>query len=102
MLQSQSINFSYDGIHQFCFPDIQLSEGEELLILGESGVGKTTFIQILAGLLKPSSGLLEFNGVQFHNLPSKELDLCNFQTYKLDLRYLDLGRVGIMPEITAN
>ena len=74
MLQSQSINFSYDGIHQFCFPDIQLSEGEELLILGESGVGKTTFIQILAGLLKPSSGLLEFNGVQFHNLPSKELD----------------------------
>ena len=74
MLQSQYINFSYDGTHQFCFPDIQLSEGEELLILGESGVGKTTLIQILAGLLKPSSGLLEFNGVQFHNLPSKELD----------------------------
>lgn len=45
-----------------------------MLILGESGVGKTTFIQILAGLLKPSSGLLEFNGVQYHNLPSKELD----------------------------
>ena len=31
-------------------------------------------IHILAGLLKPSSGLLEFNGVKFHNLPSKELD----------------------------
>ena len=74
MLQTQSIKFSYDGTHQFRFPDIQLSEGEELLILGESGVGKTTLIQILAGLLKPSSGLLEFNGVQFHNLPSKELD----------------------------
>ena len=74
MLQSQSISFSYDGIHQFCFPDIQLSSGEELLILGESGVGKTTMIQILAGLLRPSSGQLEFNGVQFHKLPSKELD----------------------------
>lgn len=74
MLKSQSINFSYDGTHNFCFPDIQLSDGEEMLILGESGVGKTTFIQILAGLLKPSSGLLEFNGVQYHNLPSKELD----------------------------
>ena len=74
MLQSQSINFSYDGTHQFYFPDIQLSRGEELLILGESGVGKTTLVQILAGLLRPSSGLLELNGVQFHNLPSKELD----------------------------
>ncbi len=69
MLKSRATNFSYDVTHQFCFPDIQLSEGEELLILGESGVGKTTFIQILGGLLKPSSGLLEFNGVQFHNLP---------------------------------
>ena len=74
LLQSRAINFSHDGTHQFCFPDIQLSKGEELLILGESGVGKTTFIQILAGLLKPSSGLLEFNGSQYHSLPSKELD----------------------------
>ena len=74
MLKSQSINFSYDGTHQFIFPDIQLSKGEDLLVLGQSGVGKTTLLQILAGLLKPSSGLLEFNGVQFHNLSPKELD----------------------------
>jgi len=74
MLKSQSINFSYDGTHQFSFPDIQLSKREDLLVLGQSGVGKTTLLQILAGLLKPSSGLLEFNGVQFHNLSPKELD----------------------------
>ena len=74
MLKSQSINFSYDGTHQFSFPDIQLSKGDDLLVLGQSGVGKTTLLQILAGLLKPSSGLLEFNGVQFHNLSPKELD----------------------------
>ena len=74
MLKFQSINFSYDGTHQFSFPDIQLSKGEDLLVLGQSGVGKTTLLQILAGLLKPSSGLLEFNGVQFHNLSPKEID----------------------------
>ena len=74
MLKSQSINFSYDGTHQFSFPDIQLSKREDLLVLGQSGVGKTTLLQILAGLLKPSTGLLEFNGVQFHNLSPKELD----------------------------
>ena len=74
MLKSQSINFSYDGTHQFSFPDIQLSKGDDLLVLGQSGVGKTTLLQILAGLLKASSGLLEFNGVQFHNLSPKEID----------------------------
>ena len=52
MLKTESINFTYDGVIKFNFPDIQLQKGESLLVLGESGVGKTTFIQILAGLLK--------------------------------------------------
>ena len=74
MLKSKSIKFSYDETNKFCFPDIQLSKGGELLILGESGVGKTTLIHILAGLLKPSCGLLEINKVQLNKLSSKELD----------------------------
>ena len=74
MLKSKCINYSYDGVHQFSFPDIQLQKEEDLLILGDSGVGKTTLIQILAGLLKPTSGTLEFNGISYHNLSSKELD----------------------------
>ena len=47
MLKSESITFTYDGVHKFHFPDIQLEKGESLLVLGDSGVGKTTFIQIL-------------------------------------------------------
>ena len=74
MLKSKCINYTYDGVHQFSFPDIQLQKEEDLLILGDSGVGKTTLIQILAGLLKPTSGTLEFNGISYHNLSSKELD----------------------------
>lgn len=38
------------------FPDIQVERGESLLILGESGCGKTTLLHLLAALLKPSSG----------------------------------------------
>lgn len=74
MLQTTSINFTYDGATQLSFPDINLKDKEDLLILGESGVGKTTLIQILAGLLQPQSGTLEFNGKSYHDLPSKELD----------------------------
>jgi putative ABC transport system ATP-binding protein len=74
MLQSESITFAYDKVNQFLFPDIKLEKEEDLLILGESGVGKTTLIQILAGLLKPQSGTLKYNGLSYHDLPSKELD----------------------------
>ena len=74
MLKSESITFSYDNSCHFSFPNIHLDEGENLLILGDSGVGKTTLIQILAGLLRPASGIVKLNGTKFKDLGSKELD----------------------------
>ena len=74
MLKTQSISFSYDSLNRFSFPDINLNDGEELLILGKSGVGKTTLIQILAGLLEPNSGSIECNGIQINNLSPKKID----------------------------
>jgi ABC-type lipoprotein export system ATPase subunit len=56
ILQTQSLKFSYDSVNSFSFPDIQLQKGEHLLILGKSGVGKTTFLHLLAGLLKAKKG----------------------------------------------
>ena len=75
MLQSKSIVFNYDDANKFRFPDIQLQKGENLLVLGESGIGKTTLIQILAGLLHPKQGSVELNGTNFQDLSSKNLDL---------------------------
>ena len=74
MLKSQSITFTYDGVNEFHFPDIELKKGTSLLILGESGVGKTTFLQILAGLLAPKSGTVNLNHTNYQDLSSKELD----------------------------
>ena len=74
MLKTHSIKFSYDSCNHFSFPDINLNDGEELLILGKSGVGKTTLIQILAGLLEPNSGSIEYNGTQINNLSPKKID----------------------------
>ena len=75
MLKSKSITFTYDGKNELVFPDINLKKAESLLVLGNSGVGKTTFIQILAGLLIPKSGEIELNGNSYKNLSIKELDL---------------------------
>ena len=74
MLKTEALSFSYDNSKIFNFPDILLQKGEDLLILGDSGVGKTTLIQILSGLLRPQSGTVELNGTRFENLSSKSLD----------------------------
>ena len=74
MLKTEALSFSYDSSNIFTFPDILLQQGEDLLILGDSGVGKTTLIQILSGLLSPHSGFVEMNGTRFQDLSSKSLD----------------------------
>ena len=74
MLKTESVIFTYDGFFKFNFPDIQLNNGDSLLVLGDSGVGKTTFIQILAGLLKPTSGQIHLDSVNYNKLSSKEMD----------------------------
>ena len=47
----------------------QLNVGEILLIMGPSGIGKTTLLNILAGFNSPCSGELTWNGKNLLNLP---------------------------------
>ena len=43
--------------------DFTLRDGEIVAILGKSGSGKSTFLRILAGLVPPSEGRVEYRGV---------------------------------------
>ncbi|UII21270.1 ABC transporter ATP-binding protein [Fulvivirga ligni] len=74
MFKTKSLFFAYNSSVSFGFPDVCLRDGEDMLILGESGIGKTTFLHLMAGLLKPQSGTLELQGRQFQSLSSREID----------------------------
>ena len=43
-------------------PSLELREGEYVAIMGESGVGKSTLLNLLAGLDRPNAGRIEFDG----------------------------------------
>jgi len=58
-----SMNFSnaQDSLNVLQDISLELSEGQSIGIIGSSGCGKTTLLQILAGLETPSSGSVYFN-----------------------------------------
>jgi lipoprotein-releasing system ATP-binding protein len=52
--------------------DLAVARGERLAIIGASGSGKTTLLQILGGLDRPDSGVVEVNGRDIHGLAERE------------------------------
>jgi len=74
MIKTESLKFSYDGKKYFDFPDINLDSGENLLIIGNSGIGKTTLLHLLAGILKPISGSINVSGTDISKFSDTELD----------------------------
>ena len=74
MLKTVDIFHNYDQQSKFKFPDISIEAGEACLILGKSGVGKTTLLHIMAGILKPSKGQVFIDGTDICSLKGTKLD----------------------------
>jgi len=74
MLQTANVTFSYSKESSFNFPDIKLSQSESLLILGKSGIGKTTLLHLLAGILSPDNGSIFVKDTNITSIGSKKLD----------------------------
>ena len=74
MIKTKGVEFNYDNQVFFKFQDINLKSSENLLIIGSSGIGKTTLLHLLAGILESSSGSIKLFEKELSELSSHQLD----------------------------
>jgi branched-chain amino acid transport system ATP-binding protein len=62
LLSTRGLSLSFGGVVAADAIDFDLRAGERLAVVGQNGAGKTTFINICTGYLKPTSGAVLFDG----------------------------------------
>jgi ribose transport system ATP-binding protein len=76
ILETDKLSKSYPGVQALHAVDFQLRTGEVQALVGQNGAGKSTFIEIIAGSLRPDSGRIVLEGASFPFLePSRSIDL---------------------------
>src|SRR5687768_11128243 len=69
LLQVTGLHVHYGVLEALKGIDFALVEGQITTLLGANGVGKSTTLLTLSGLIKPSAGSISFDGVDLRNLP---------------------------------
>ncbi len=83
-LKIKGLSKSYADTNVLDNLNLEVDKAEFLVLLGPSGSGKSTLARIIAGLEKPDSGDIQFNGKSLLELAPKDRDLAMvFQNYAL-------------------
>ncbi len=73
MITAEEITKSYGQLQVLKGIDLTVEKGEVISIVGASGAGKTTFLQILGTLSKPDKGKVIINETDYRKLNDKQL-----------------------------
>ncbi len=72
-IRLDNLTYSVDGRTILQEVGLFVEKGVNRTILGASGVGKTTILKLMLGLLKPDAGLVSIDGIPIGGLPESEL-----------------------------
>jgi len=73
VIEIRGLEKSFDELDILRGVDLDLYQGENLVVLGRSGTGKSVLIKIISGLLKPDIGRVNVLGQEVEKLNAKEL-----------------------------
>ncbi|OZD04940.1 ABC transporter ATP-binding protein [Rhodococcus sp. 06-235-1A] len=83
-IQLESVSKKYGKTHALKDVDLDIADGEFLVLLGPSGCGKSTLLRLVAGLIQPSSGRILLDDKDITATPPRNRDLAMvFQSYAL-------------------
>jgi len=71
-------------------PELKISKGENILLIGPSGIGKTTLLSVIAGLKRPASGRIIVNATSLSELNGHRLDLFRAKTFGIVFQAFNL------------
>ena len=87
-IEFDNVSFQYPGQQRWALKNVTMSIAahEKILLAGENGAGKTTFVKLLLGLHPPTEGTIRVNGINIQTLGNDDywpLFSVVFQDYKL-------------------
>ncbi len=93
MLHISGLNVFYGESHILRDVDLSVPEGKMICLIGRNGVGKTTLLKTIMGLLSPRRGSIDYNGRSL-------LDFSTDKRVRLGIGYVPQGR-EIIPRLSV-
>ncbi len=93
MLKVEKLNQYYGESHTLWDLDMQVPEGQCTVLMGRNGVGKTTLLQCIMGLLKTRDGVIDYQGTNLVGVDAEK-------RANLGIGYVPQGR-QIFPMLTV-
>ena len=93
MLELSNVDGFYGRSRALQSVSMSVADGDFVSILGRNGVGKTTLLRTILGLMSSTAGSIRLDGVEINTMPTHE-------RARAGLGYVPQGR-GILPEFTV-
>src|SRR3954470_10182985 len=71
LLRLRGIHKHFPGVHALKGIDLDVRPGEVHAVVGENGAGKSTMMQVLAGVYRPDAGRIDFDGAEDVSFPDE-------------------------------